>query len=108
MKKIVFSVLGIVLATTLVLPRAASQGPQDMLIKARIRGETERREKSVAEMKEATAELVRLAEVLSEAVEVEDGFTTSAKIIENSDKIEKLAKQIEDLAKKVKRRAQGR
>jgi len=108
MKKLVFSVLGIVLATTLVLPKAASQGPQDMLVKARIRGETERREKSLAEMKEATAELVTLAQVLSEAVDAEDGFRTSAKIVENSDKVEKLAKQIDDLAKKIKRRAQGR
>ncbi len=108
MNKLVLSVLGIILATTLFRPEAVSQGPQDMLIKARIRGETERREKSLAQMKEATKELVELVTVLSVAVENEDGFTTSAKIVENSDKIEKLAKKIEGLAKTVKRRAQGR
>jgi NADH dehydrogenase/NADH:ubiquinone oxidoreductase subunit G len=108
MMKLVFSILGIILLTTLFLPEAESQGPQDALIKARIRGETERREKSLAQLKEATGELVELTNALSEAVEEADGFTTSAKIVESSDKIEELAKKIENLAKTVKRRAQGR
>ena len=99
MNKLVLSVLGIILATTLFRPEAVSQGPQDMLIKARIRGETERREKSLAQMKEATKELVELVTVLSVAVENEGGFTTSAKIVENSDKIENWPRRLRALRK---------
>ena len=76
-----------------------------MKVKARIRAEQHFREERLAKMKEATNELLELTTVLVKEVEAADGYTTSAKLVESSGRIEKLAKKIEDLAKRVKRRA---
>ena len=107
-RKTVLAVLITFFIVLLFQSRAVSQGPQDMKAKARIRAEQHFREERLAEMKEATNELVELTEVLVKEVEATDGYTTSAKLVESSDRIEKLAKKIEDLAKRVKQRAKGR
>ncbi len=107
-RKTVLAVLITFFIVFLFQSRAVSQGPQDMKVKARIRAEQHFREERLAEMKEATNELVELTKVLVEEVEAADGYTTSAKLVEGSNRIEELAKKIEDLAKRVKRRAQGR
>lgn len=84
------------------------QGPQDWKAKARIKAEEHFRQERLTKMKEATTELIELTKVLVKEVEAADGYTISATIVENSDRIEKLAKKIEDLAKQVKRQARGR
>lgn len=85
-----------------------AQGPADMKARARIRAEQHFMQHRLEEMKKATGELATLTKALVKEVAIADGYTTSAKLVESSDKIEKLAKRIEGLAKTVKKRARGR
>ena len=85
-----------------------AQGPVDMKARARISTEQYFMKNRLEEMKKATDELATLTKILIKEVEIADGYTTSVKLVESSDKIEKLAKRIEDLAKTVKKRARGR
>ena len=82
-------------------------GPEDYAARARLRTEQAFREKRMSEMKEAADELAALTETLVKEVAAADSYTTSARLIQSSRRIEELAKEIGNLAKTVRNRAQG-
>lgn len=98
-----------ILAVLLVpgFPAKGQGGPEDYEARARLRTEQAIREKRMSEMKEAADEIAELTKVLVEEVAAADGYTTSASLIQASNRIEELAKEIQDLAKAVRNRAQG-
>lgn len=79
-------------------PVAVSQ-VRDLEAEARRKADKDRAEKRYQELKEAVAELHRLSETLTEQVEQSNQHVISAKILETTEKIEKLVKRIRDRAR---------
>lgn len=86
----------------------AAQEPDDFEILARLRTEEALREQQLKELREAAGEISSLSEFLVAEAALADGYTTSASLVEATNRVEDLAEKIKDLAKKVRDRAQGR
>ena len=108
MKYVISLFVVAVFSLTLSSVPAEPQGAQDFEVRVRLRREQALREKEQEELKAATKELQELTQVLVEQVALADGYTTDAKILEYSERVQDLANDIEDLAKTINRRARGR
>ena len=79
-------------------PIAISQN-RDMEAEARRKADKEFAEKRYRELKEATEELNQLAQLLTEQVEKSSEHVISARIIDTTEKIEKVVKRIRSRAR---------
>lgn len=98
MKRIIVATFVAALLAGASQPVAVSQ-VRDLEAEARRKADKDRAEKRYQELKEAVAELHRLSETLTEQVEQSNQHVISAKILETTEKIEKLVKRIRDRAR---------